>query len=137
MSANSLKDELSAGSGVVETLKNSPYRPMVFPVAAEFTNWRSEQHAWRDSVALLDQSHHMTDLFISGPDAAAMLERLAVNTFKNFGVDKAKQMVSVNARASSSAMRSSSTSARTNTISSATPCSSTGSTSMPRPATGM
>ncbi|WP_453984978.1 aminomethyl transferase family protein [Brevibacterium casei] len=97
MSANSLKDELSAGSGVVATLKNSPYRPMVFPVAAEFTNWRSEQHAWRDSVALLDQSHHMTDLFISGPDAAALLEHLAVNSFKNFGVDKAKQMVSVNA----------------------------------------
>ena len=42
---------------------------------------------------LFDQSHHMVDLFISGPDAMKLLSYLTINTFKNFQVNRAKQMV--------------------------------------------
>ncbi|HRO30718.1 MULTISPECIES: aminomethyl transferase family protein [Micrococcaceae] len=80
----------------VEMLRNAQSRPTIFPVTPEFSNWRSEQLAWRDSVALLDQSHHMTDLFISGPDALRLLSDTGVNSFATFGVDKAKQFVAVN-----------------------------------------
>ncbi|GAA1470480.1 aminomethyl transferase family protein [Microbacterium thalassium] len=80
----------------VELLRNAQARPTIFPVTPEFTNWRSEQLSWRTSVALLDQSHHMTDLFISGPDALRLLSDTGVNSFANFGVDKAKQFVAVN-----------------------------------------
>jgi len=55
------------------TVRNAQARPTIFPVTPEFTNWRSEQLSWRTTVALLDQSHHMTDLFISGPDALRLL----------------------------------------------------------------
>jgi vanillate/3-O-methylgallate O-demethylase len=65
-------------------------------VTPEFTNWRSEQRSWRESVALLDQSHHMTDLFISGPDALRLLSDTGVNNFSNFRVGDAKQFVAVN-----------------------------------------
>lgn len=81
---------------VVDALRNSATRPAIFPVTPEFTNWRSEQKAWRESVALLDQSHHMCDLFISGPDALRLLSDTAVNNFSNFPVNSAKQFVAVN-----------------------------------------
>jgi vanillate/3-O-methylgallate O-demethylase len=46
---------------------------------------------------LFDQSHHMTDLFLSGPDALRLLSQFGVNSFANFGPGKAKQCVTVNA----------------------------------------
>jgi glycine cleavage system aminomethyltransferase T len=81
--------------GAVPLLRNASGRPTVFPVAPEFSNWRSEQRAWREGCALLDQSHHMTDLFVRGPDAQRALSRLAVNSFESFEVDRAKQFAAV------------------------------------------
>jgi vanillate/3-O-methylgallate O-demethylase len=85
-----------AGGDAVQMLRNAQARPTIFPVTPEFSNWRSEQLAWRDGVALLDQSHHMTDLFISGPDARALLRDVGVNSFERFPVDSAKQFIAVN-----------------------------------------
>ncbi|TXR57034.1 aminomethyltransferase family protein [Quadrisphaera setariae] len=79
----------------VHLLRDLQSRATTFPVQPEFTNWRSEQHAWATTCALLDQSHHMTDLFISGPDAERLLSDLAVNSFTGFGVGKAKQFIAV------------------------------------------
>jgi hypothetical protein len=62
-------------------------------VKHEFTNWRDEQRAWRETCALFDQSHHMTDLYIEGVDALKLISDLGVNTFKNFKVNQAKQFV--------------------------------------------
>jgi glycine cleavage system aminomethyltransferase T len=80
----------------VPLLRNSPAAPHTFPVTAEFTNWRSEQAAWRQSCALLDQSHHMTDLYITGSDGGRLLADLGVNSFATFGPGQAKQYVAVN-----------------------------------------
>ncbi|MEH3077069.1 MAG: hypothetical protein PGN11_10385 [Quadrisphaera sp.] len=79
----------------VHLLRDLQSRATTFPVQPEFTNWRSEQHAWATTCALLDQSHHMTDLFISGPDAERLLSDLAVNSFTGFGVGKAKQFIAI------------------------------------------
>ena len=65
-------------------------------VQAQFTDWQSEARAWHDTCALLDQSHHMTDLYISGPGARSMLASLGVNSFATFQPGKAKQFVAVN-----------------------------------------
>lgn len=92
----SLAEAITRIGGAVQLLRNSPARPTVFPVTPEFSNWRSEQQSWRTSVALLDQSHHMTDLFITGPDALKLLSDVGVNSFSNFKVDSAKQFVAVN-----------------------------------------
>ncbi|MCM8746806.1 hypothetical protein NET03_09745 [Thermomicrobium sp. CFH 73360] len=59
----------------------------------EYTNWRDEQRARRQSVALLDQSFHMTHLWLRGPDARALAEFLGVNTFRHFGPGRAKNLV--------------------------------------------
>ena len=96
MSSESLAAALARVGSPVELLRNLPTRAHTFPVQPEFTNWRSEQRAWLESCALLDQSHHMTDLFIEGPDALRLLSDVGVNTFANFGVNKAKQFVAVN-----------------------------------------
>jgi glycine cleavage system aminomethyltransferase T len=94
MNQRSLEDVLQQAASPVELLRNSQIGPYAFPVVpAEFTNWRDEQHSWRETCALFDQSHHMTDLYIDGPDALKVLSALAVNSFKGFSVDKAKQFV--------------------------------------------
>ena len=93
----SLEKLLQAAGSPVELLRNSQIGPYAFPVVpAEFTNWRGEQRAWRETAALFDQSHHMTDLYLSGPDAVRLLSDLGVNSFAGFTVDKAKQFVACN-----------------------------------------
>ena len=97
MNPQSLEDLLQTVGSPVELLRNSQIGPYAFPVVpAEFTNWRDEQRAWRETCALFDQSHHMTDLYIEGPDAIKLLSDLGVNSFKNFKVNKAKQFVACN-----------------------------------------
>jgi vanillate/3-O-methylgallate O-demethylase len=96
MTSESLADAIRRAGGVIPLLRNSPIRPHTFPVTPEYTNWRTEQRAWRDGCALLDQSHHMTDLYLQGPDAADVLSSLGINSFANFSVGKAKQYVAVN-----------------------------------------
>lgn len=90
-------DSIVAGAGnLVEMLRNQQTGPNVYPgVPAEYTNWRSEQWAWQHTAVLYNQSYHMVDLEVRGPDAFAMLEYLAINSFKGFVPDKAKQFVPV------------------------------------------
>ena len=97
MSQQSLEELLQATGNPVDLVRNSQIGPYVYPkVPAEFSNWREEQVAWRETCALFDQSHHMTDLYIEGPDVIRLLSALGVNTFKNFAVNKAKQFVACN-----------------------------------------
>ncbi len=97
MSHHTLEHRIQAAGSPVELARNSQIGPYVYPkVPAEFTNWRDEQVAWQETAALFDQSHHMTDLYIEGPDAIRLLSDLGVNTFQNFAVNKAKQFVCCN-----------------------------------------
>jgi vanillate/3-O-methylgallate O-demethylase len=97
MSHQSLEEALQAAGNPVERLRNSQIGPYAFPVVRpEFTNWRDEQRAWKETCALFDQSHHMTDLYIEGPDALKLLSYLGVNSYKTFRVNQAKQFVACN-----------------------------------------
>jgi vanillate/3-O-methylgallate O-demethylase len=92
--SKSLEDVLKSAGSPVELLRNSQIGAYVYPVVpTEFTNWRDEQAAWRNSAVLFDQSHHMVDIYIEGPDAIKLVSDLAINTFKNFPVNRAKQFV--------------------------------------------
>ncbi|MDX1561336.1 MAG: aminomethyl transferase family protein [Gammaproteobacteria bacterium] len=92
-----LEEAIQQAGSPVELLWESKTPPAVVPrVVQEFTNWRDEQKAWRRTAVLFDQSHHMSDLNIKGPDALKLISRLAVNSFANFPVDMAKQFVAVN-----------------------------------------
>jgi len=92
-------DEAIAEAGSAHTLLWESQSPPIVstPVTPEFTNWRDEQLAWRRGAVLFDQSHHMADLNIKGPDALKLIRDTAVNSVEYFPVDAAKQYVAVNA----------------------------------------
>ena len=92
MSQQSLEQVLQAAKNPVDLLRNSRIGAYVYPqVPTEFSNWRDEQKAWRDSAVLFDQSHHMAELLVTGPDALKMLNSLASNSFKGWVPNRAKQ----------------------------------------------
>jgi syringate O-demethylase len=94
VSQTSLEELLATAGSVVEMLRNSQAGPNVYPgVPAEFTNWRDEQRAWQTTCVLFNQSYHMADLAVEGPDALRLLSHLAVNSFEGFTVDRAKHFV--------------------------------------------
>jgi len=97
MSFTSLEEKLQAVGSAVEMARNSQIGPYVYPaVPAEFSNWRDEQVAWRETSALFDQSHHMLDLEIEGPGTIELLSHVGVNSFESFAPNKAKQLVACN-----------------------------------------
>jgi vanillate/3-O-methylgallate O-demethylase len=94
MTTQSLEDVLQSVENPVDMLRNSQIGAYVYPVVPpEFTNWRDEQLAWRETCVLYDQSHHMADIYVEGPAALKLLSYLTINSFKNFTVNKAKQFV--------------------------------------------
>ncbi len=94
MTKQSLEDVLAGVDNTVDMLRNSRIGAYVYPVVApEFSNWRDEQRAWREAAVLYDQSHHMAELTIAGPDAFELLSYLAINSFADFTTSKAKHFV--------------------------------------------
>ena len=92
MSQQNLEQVLQAAKNPVDLLRNSKIGAYVYPVVpSEFSNWRDEQKAWRDTAVLFDQSHHMAELLVTGPDAFKFLNHLATNSFKGFEINQAKQ----------------------------------------------
>ena len=90
-------ESLLQNTSPVKLLRNSAIGPYVYPVVqSEYTNWRDEQRAWQKTCVLFNQSYHMTDMYVEGPDALKLLSDLGINTFKNFGPNKAKQYVVCN-----------------------------------------
>src|SRR5690348_11557721 len=97
MIQHTLEDLLRRAASPVDMLRNSQTGPYAFPVVRpEFSNWRDEQRAWRTTCALMDQSHHMTDLYVEGRDALMLLSDLGVNSFRTFKVNQAKQFLACN-----------------------------------------
>ncbi|MDI3469315.1 MAG: hypothetical protein OJF62_001378 [Pseudolabrys sp.] len=97
MAYKNLEEAIKASGNIVAMMRNSQIGAYVYPVVApEFSNWRDEQRAWAETCVLFDQTHHMVNLFVEGPDALKLLSHLATNSFKNFTVNKAKQLAPVN-----------------------------------------
>src|SRR6201991_1199765 len=96
MSPKNLQELLDSAGNTVELLRNSQLGAYIYPVVpAEFTNFRRETIAWRETAVLFDQSHHMVNLFVSGPDALRLISETGVNSTAKFPVDTAKQFVPV------------------------------------------
>ena len=94
MTQQSLESLLQTVRSPVDLLRNSKVGAYVYPVVpTEFSNWRSEQNAWRDTAVLFDQSHHMAELTLKGPDALKLVSHTTINSFANFNPNRAKQMV--------------------------------------------
>jgi vanillate/3-O-methylgallate O-demethylase len=94
MTAQNLDSLLKSAGNTVDLLRNSQVGAYVYPVVPiEFSNWRNEQVGWQKTAVLFDQTHHMAELTVKGPDALKLLSQLTINTFANFAPNKAKQMV--------------------------------------------
>ena len=88
MPRTNLEQLLRETPNTVDMLRNSQIGAYVYPVVpSEFSNWRDEQRAWRETAVLFDQSHHMAELLVEGPDAARLLSYLTINSFANFPVN--------------------------------------------------
>lgn len=95
--ASNLEDVLNSAGNPIHFLRNSQADAFAFPVVpAEFSSWRNEQRAWRESAVLFDQSYHMASLHLRGPDTLRLLSDLGVNGFKGFAPGAAKQFVVCN-----------------------------------------
>lgn len=66
--------------------------PVIKP---EYVGWKEEQVAWRENVAIMDLSHHMSDLWIEGPDALKLLMDYSANRYDEFQIGQAKQFIPV------------------------------------------
>jgi vanillate/3-O-methylgallate O-demethylase len=92
-----LEEVLRAAGNPVDMLRNSQIGAYVYPVVPyEFSNWRDEQLAWQKTAVLYDQSHHMVEQYVEGPDALKLFSNLGGNSFANFPVDRAKQLAPTN-----------------------------------------
>ena len=97
MPARSLQEAIDQAGSPVRLLWRQNAAPWTPPVLApEYVGWRQEQGASNDSVALSDLSHHMSDLFIDGPDAMRLLSEYSANDYEHFEVGQAKQFIAVN-----------------------------------------
>ena len=94
MTPSNLQELLDASGNTVELLRNSQIGAYIYPVVPyEFTNWRREQIAWRETAVLFDQTHHMANLFMRGPGAIKLISDTGINSVENFPVNMAKQFV--------------------------------------------
>ncbi len=97
MSDRNLQEVLEEADSSVELLRNRGGGSFGFPVVPdEHTHWIEEQRAWAETCSFADQSHHMVDYWIEGPDALALFTELAVNSFEGFEPGQAKQLVLAN-----------------------------------------
>jgi len=94
MTNSNLESLLQAAGNPVTLLRSSKVGAYVYPVVpSEFSNWRDEQRAWRETAVLFDQSHHMAEFTVKGPDALTLMSRCTINSFAGFVPEQAKQMI--------------------------------------------
>lgn len=92
-----LEEVLRAAGNPASMLRNSQIGAYVYPVVpGEFSNWRDEQRAWQQTAVLYDQSHHMVEQYVEGPDALKLFSSLGGNSFAYFPVNRAKQLAPTN-----------------------------------------
>ena len=92
-----LQDVIDASGNIVDVLRNAQNPAYIVPVvSSEFSSWRLEQKAWRETAVLFDQSHHMDNVILRGSDAINLIRDTAINSVANFAVNLAKQYVPVN-----------------------------------------
>jgi len=94
MARRTLQELIDATDDIVGHMRASRIGKHVYPVVpSEYTNWMSEQDAWRTNVAMFDQTHHMDNLFLRGPGALQLIADTSIVSVANFDVDRAKQFV--------------------------------------------
>lgn len=93
MAEQSMAAALSGGD-LVERFREADIETAEFQWSSfpdEHTNWIEEQRAWRESCILMDQSFHLVNYYVEGPDALAVNSHLGVNHFDDMEPPSARQ----------------------------------------------
>lgn len=89
-----LQANMDRAGGAVNLLRSAPLGRYVFPkIPPEFSNFLDETRAWKSGVAMLEQSYHMCELHLRGPEVIELLSELSVNKLAKFPIMRAKQLV--------------------------------------------
>lgn len=88
-----LENKIGRSGGPVSLLRNSQLGQFPFPIPPEYTNWRDEQAAWKQTATLFDQSFHMTDVYFKGPDLRRLLSDVAANNVATYARNRGKQLI--------------------------------------------
>lgn len=104
----SFQDLISSKKNLVEYLYNDTDPQMMQSqrelfaskglIKHEYTSWRDEHRAARDTCILANQSHHMPVLYVKGPDAKKLLQYLTPISLSNIAPDRAKQYFAITPR---------------------------------------
>ncbi|MFB6298125.1 MAG: aminomethyl transferase family protein [Salinirussus sp.] len=81
MASASLADVLADAESPASLLRNNDFDRHTYDFPDEYTHWIEEQRAVRETAAIVDQSYHMGNLTIEGPDALELLAYLSVNSY--------------------------------------------------------
>ena len=100
MTSQSFEGLLNSSRGTVERMQNLEIGTNFWSaVPDEFTHWIEEQRAAHETCIFADQSFHMVDVYLEGPDIINLLSDIGVNSFENFRngtPPQAKQLVACN-----------------------------------------
>ncbi|WP_435158884.1 aminomethyl transferase family protein [Amycolatopsis sacchari] len=96
MAYSSLEEKIVKHGNAVDFLRNDPVGANPFPWQRQYTNWRDEQRAWKDTAVLFDQSFHMWSHYFEGPDLKRLFTDISVSSFAKFGRNRAKQLIVCN-----------------------------------------
>lgn len=92
---NTLESALESANDPLEVLSTPRPFPGWVVEPDEYTNWKEEQKAWRETCALRNHVGNHTFKF-EGPDARALLSDFGVNDLSSFEVGQAKQYIACN-----------------------------------------
>ncbi len=90
-----MEEAIQAAGGPVELMRDLGVGRFT-KVRDEYTHWIEEQRSWAETCGLMDQSYHMTDHYVEGPDALEFYSKFTVNNYDNAEPGKAKQLVAAN-----------------------------------------
>ncbi len=93
--SDSMEEAVQAAGGPVELMRDLGVGRFT-KVRDEYTHWIEEQRSWAETCGLMDQSYHMTDHYVEGPDALEFYSTYTVNNYDNAEPGKAKQLVAAN-----------------------------------------
>jgi vanillate/3-O-methylgallate O-demethylase len=96
MTTPNLQEAIEKAGSPMKLMWKPNSKPATVPVIQpEYAGWRQEQAAYSRSAAFSDLSHHMSDLFIEGPDATRLLRDVSANDYESFAIGQAKQFIPV------------------------------------------
>lgn len=90
-----MEEAMRAAGGPVEMMRDLGVGRFT-KVRDEYTTWIEEQRSWQETCGFMDQSYHMTDHYVEGPDVLDFYSKFAVNSFESSEPGKAKQLVTAN-----------------------------------------